>query len=62
MNRSQVVTTTERQQRESVLRESRALVVMLRWAALLDVAGNLGSVSESIGQDASFASTEVPHA
>lgn len=36
-----MVTATKRQQRGSVLEESRVLAVLLRWEALLDGAGDL---------------------
>lgn len=41
-----MVTATKRQQRESALEESRVLAVLLRWEALLDVAGDLALPGE----------------
>jgi hypothetical protein len=62
MSRSTVVTATKRQQRESVLEESRALAVLLRWEALLDVAGDLALPQEPPRGDASFADAGALHA
>ena len=62
MSRSKVVTATKRQERESVLEESRVLAVLLRWEALLDVAGDLAHPRESPRGDASFAEAGALHA
>jgi hypothetical protein len=55
------VVTTKRQQRECVLEESRALAVLLRWEALLDVAGDLALPGEPPRSDASFADAGALH-
>ena len=57
-----MVTATQRQQRESVFEESRALAVLLRWEALLDVAGYLALAREPPRSDASFADAGALHA
>jgi len=62
MSQSTVGTATKRQQRGSVLEESRVLAVLLRWEALLDVAADLALPGEPPRSDASCADAGTLHA